>query len=211
MPIIDSAERHLTFKLVYCGPPLAGKTTNLRVLYDLVDGANRGRLMTLEGDQDRTLLFDLLPIFFRVSGLSVRIKVYTVPGQLTHRMTRRAVLRGVDGVVFVADSRPDQGAANQHSFDELQTNLDVVGVTGPVPVVSQFNKQDVEGALEPSGFSSEPVLRAVAAGGEGVVETFICLAQAVWEVAELGSQLEKQFSVNSDEFRAQLATHLKKA
>jgi mutual gliding-motility protein MglA len=105
---VDFAERQLTLKLVYYGPPLSGKTSNLRALHTKVDKLNRGRLMTLDTRDDRTLFFDLLPIFFRTSSFSMRIKVYTVPGQPVHEATRKVVLAGADGVVFVADSSPDQ-------------------------------------------------------------------------------------------------------
>ena len=103
---VDFHERQLTLKLVYYGPPLSGKTTNLRALHGRVDALNRGRLMALDTRDDRTLFFDLLPIFFRTSALSFRIKVYTVPGQPMHEATRRVVLQAADGVVFVADSSP---------------------------------------------------------------------------------------------------------
>ena len=89
---VDFAERQLTLKLVYYGPPLSGKTSNLRALHAAVDKLNRGRLMTLDTRDDRTLFFDLLPIFFRASGFSFRIKVYTVPGQPMHEATRKVVL-----------------------------------------------------------------------------------------------------------------------
>src|SRR5882757_7088718 len=108
MAVVDFAERQLTLKLVYFGPPLSGKTANLRALHGMVDKLNRGRLMTRDTRDDRTLFFDLLPIFFRAgtSAFSFRIKVYTVPGQPVHEATRKVVLAGSDGVVFVADSNP---------------------------------------------------------------------------------------------------------
>ena len=106
MAQVDFTERQLTLKLVYYGPPLSGKTTNLRALHQKVDKLNRGRLMTLDTRDDRTLFFDLLPIFFRTSGFSFRIKVYTVPGQPIHEATRRVVLSQADGVVFVLIATP---------------------------------------------------------------------------------------------------------
>ena len=107
MAQVDFGERQLTLKLVYYGPPHSGKTSNLRALHSAVDKLNRGRLMTLDTRDDRTLFFDLLPLFFRASGFSFQIKVYTVPGQPVHEATRKVVLANADGVVFVADSRPD--------------------------------------------------------------------------------------------------------
>src|SRR6187549_4250504 len=112
MAQVDFNERQLTLKLVYYGPPHSGKTSNLRALHGAVDKLNRGRFMTLDTRDDRTLFFDLLPIFFRTSGFSFRIKVYTVPGQPVHETTRRLVLTGADGVVFVADSRADHRETN---------------------------------------------------------------------------------------------------
>ncbi len=181
MALLDTEEKQLTFKFVYCGPPLAGKSSNLRRLQELVDDKNRGRLVTLNGSGDRTLFFDLLPLFFRVSGLSVRIKVYTVPGQPAHRMTRRAVLRGVDGIVFVADSDPAHHADNTQSFDELRDNLKIVGSSlQEVALVTQFNKRDLPGALRSRAFAKEAVKLACAETGKGVLDTFLELAGAVW-------------------------------
>src|SRR6185295_10221360 len=125
---MDVAERQLTLKLVYYGPPLSGKTSNLRALHGAVDKLNRGRLMTLDTRDDRTLFFDLLPIFFRTSGFSFRIKVYTVPGQPVHEATRKVVLAGADAVVFVADSRADQREANRSSWSNLTGNLQTLGL-----------------------------------------------------------------------------------
>nr|MBA3822049.1 GTPase domain-containing protein [Deltaproteobacteria bacterium] len=146
MAQVDFTERQLTLKLVYYGPPLSGKTSNLRALHGAVDQLNRGRLMTLDTRDDRTLFFDLLPIFFRASGFSFRIKVYTVPGQPVHEATRKVVLAGADGVVFVADSRPDQREANQQSWDSLSANLSALKLDR-VPVVVQYNKRDLPDAI----------------------------------------------------------------
>lgn len=209
MPTIDLDERQLTLKLVYCGPPLAGKTTNLNALHDLVGERNRGRLMTLGGADDRTLFFDLLPIFFRVSGLSLRIKVYTVPGQVVHRMTRRAVLRGVDGIVFVAHSEAKLQPVNHHSFAELKENLEKAELSiFDVPFVTQFNKRDVADAVEPKAFVNEPVELGVATKGQGVPETFLHLALRTWKHHEQKACLLDKFGVGVDEFRAALADQL---
>jgi signal recognition particle receptor subunit beta len=143
---VDFNERQLTLKLVYFGPPRSGKTTNLRALHDRVDASGRGRLMTLDTKDDRTLFFDLLPIFFRTTALSFRIKVYTVPGQPMHEATRRVVLAGADGVVFVADSSPAQIEANRESWEGLarsRADLDLAAV----PMVVQYNKRDLPDAV----------------------------------------------------------------
>jgi signal recognition particle receptor subunit beta len=139
---LDFAERQLTLKLVYFGPPLSGKTTNLRALHQRVDHLNRGRLMTLDTRDDRTLFFDLLPIFFRTTSFSFRIKVYTVPGQPVHEATRKVVLAGADGVVFVADSGPEKAAANRESWHGLGASLRAHALER-IPVIVQYNKRDV--------------------------------------------------------------------
>src|SRR5258706_145119 len=150
MAVVDFTERQLTLKLVYFGPPLSGKTSNLRALHAKVDTLNRGRLMTLDTRDDRTLFFDLLPIFFRTSGFSFRIKVYTVLGQPAHEATRKVVLAGADGVVFVADSSPDQIEANRASWQNLTSNLIALGLAD-LPVVVQYNKRDLPGAARRAG------------------------------------------------------------
>src|SRR5215470_10519678 len=121
---------------------MSGKTSNLRALHGAVDKLNRGRLMVLDTRDDRTLFFDLLPIFFRASGFSFRIKVYTVPGQPVHEATRKVVLAGTDGVVFVADSRADQRDANRLSWTGLVGNLAALGLHA-IPIVVQYNKRDL--------------------------------------------------------------------
>src|SRR5258706_6682070 len=146
MAVVDFTERQLTLKLVYFGPPLSGKTSNLRALHTKVDTLNRGRLMTLDTRDDRTLFFDLLPIFFRSSNFSFRIKVYTVPGQPVHEATRKIVLAGADGIVFVADSSPEAREANAASFKNLTANL-VAFALDHIPVVVQYNKRDLENAV----------------------------------------------------------------
>src|SRR5882757_10508266 len=128
MAVVDFAERQVTLKLVYYGPPHSGKTSNLRALHGAVDKLNRGRLMTLDTRDDRTLFFDLLPVFFRASGFSFQIKVYTVPGQPVHEATRKVVLANADGVVFVADSQPDHREANRLSWQNLEANLKALGL-----------------------------------------------------------------------------------
>src|SRR5204863_4596109 len=143
---VDFAERQLTLKLVYYGPPLSGKTSNLRALHAKVDALNRGRLMTLDTRDDRTLFFDLLPIFFRTSNFSFRIKVYTVPGQPVHEATRKVVLAGCDGVVFVADSSSDQHQANRASWHNLVSNLASLALER-IPIVVQYNKRDLPNAV----------------------------------------------------------------
>lgn len=177
---LDFAARELSLKVVYYGPALSGKTTNLRALHSMLEAAHRGRLMTLETRDDRTLFFDLLPLAFRVGDLSLRLKVFTVPGQALHASTRRLVLQGVDGVVFVADSQASETENNGTSFIDLKHNLRQNGTeVASVPVVIQFNKRDLPDVVSDSELrdmasrGKEPVFLAVASEGQGVVETFL--------------------------------------
>ena len=142
---LNFAGREVTIKLVYYGPALSGKTTNLRALHQLTTEESRGRLMTLETRDDRTLFFDLLPLSVRTkSGLAVRLKVFTVPGQVIHASTRRLVLQGADGVAFIADSRISEVHHNTESFMDLRDNIKEHGRSlKQMPVVIQFNKRDL--------------------------------------------------------------------
>ena len=212
MAIVDFAERQLTLKLVYYGPPLSGKTSNLRALHAKVDTLNRGRLMTLDTRDDRTLFFDLLPIFFRTSSFSFRIKVYTVPGQPVHEATRKVVLAGTDGVVFVADSSPDQRQANRASWQSLVANLHAFALD-QVPIVVQYNKRDLPNAVpidqcDRFGDPSRRIVEARAVDGAGVVQTFFELAGASWEHLDRDLQLAQKLKIDAQSFRRSLADHL---
>jgi len=207
---VDFSERQLTLKLVYYGPPLSGKTSNLRALHAAVDKLNRGRLMTLDTRDDRTLFFDLLPIFFRASGFSFRIKVYTVPGQPVHEATRKVVLTGADGVVFVADSQPDQREANTASWTNLTANLGSLGLAG-MPIVVQYNKRDLPDAVALDGadrFGAERIEEACAKQGVGVVQTFFQLAARTWDSLDRDLKLSDRLGIDCAAFRQALAEHV---
>src|SRR4030042_2418394 len=145
MAEIDEKDDKLTIKLVYYGPAMSGKTTSLMSLHDLLHPDLKGEIMTLETQNDRTLFFDLLPLGFRTpSGWLVKFKLYTVPGQVAHDATRKAVLSRADGVVFVADSQRTQGVNNSESFQNLEDNARRVGLDfDALPLVVQFNKRDL--------------------------------------------------------------------
>ena len=212
MAQVDFTERQLTLKLVYYGPPLSGKTSNLRALHAAVDKLNRGRLMTLDTRDDRTLFFDLLPIFFRASGFSFRIKVYTVPGQPVHEATRKVVLTGADGVVFVADSQPDQRAANTASWKNLVANLGSLSLA-TVPIVVQYNKRDLENAIpidqvDHFGEPNRKIMEARAKDAEGVVQTFFELMSNAWTQLDRDLGLEKKLGIDAQAFRKSLADHV---
>jgi mutual gliding-motility protein MglA len=209
---VDFAERQLTLKLVYYGPPLSGKTSNLRALHAKVDKLNRGRLMTLDTRDDRTLFFDLLPIFFRTASFSFRIKVYTVPGQPVHEATRKVVLAGTDGVVFVADSSPDQHQANRASWQNLVANLATFGL-GSVPIVVQYNKRDLPHVLpidqvDHFGDPQRRIVEACAKDGDGVVQTFFELVGRSWQHLDADLQLAQKLKIDAQTFRRSLSEHL---
>jgi mutual gliding-motility protein MglA len=208
---VDFNERQLTVKLVYFGPPLSGKTTNLRALHGRVDALNRGRLMTLETRDDRTLFFDLLPIFFRTNGLSFRIKVYTVPGQPMHEATRRVVLQGADGIVFVAHSSPAHQAENRESWAGLGRNLSELDLR--IPIVVQYNKRDLDDCvvLADADHFDDPSRRlypASARTGDGVLPTFFAALGAAWDSLDPAFKLSQRFGVARDEFMRQVCAHV---
>jgi mutual gliding-motility protein MglA len=208
---VDFAERQLTLKLVYYGPPLSGKTSNLRALHGKVDRLNRGRLMMLDTRDDRTLFFDLLPIFFRTSGFSFRIKVYTVPGQPVHEATRKVVLAGCDGVVFVADSSPDQRDANRLSWTGLVANLAALGLQAPIVV--QYNKRDLPNRVpldEVDRFDdpNRPIAEACAKSGDGVIPTFFELVGRAWDHLDTDLQLATKLGIDGAAFRHALGEHV---
>jgi mutual gliding-motility protein MglA len=212
VPQVDFAERQLTLKLVYYGPPLSGKTSNLRALHAKVDMLNRGRLMTLDTRDDRTLFFDLLPIFFRMSNFSFRMKVYTVPGQPVHEATRKVVLAGADGVVFVADSSRDQIQANRASWQNLTANLAAFALD-QIPIVVQYNKRDLPDAVpldqvDRFGDPHRRIIEARAKDGDGVIETFFELASASWAHLDRDLQLAQKLKIDARSFRRALADHL---
>lgn len=193
----DEVNRRLTVKLVYYGPALSGKTTNLIQLHDALRPELKGEMMTLETQNDRTLFFDLLPLGFRTStGLLVKFKLFTVPGQVVHDGTRKAVLSRADGVVFVADSQRAHGANNAEAFDNLVENAERVGLSFErLPLVVQFNKRDLPNVFSVEEIASRwsrapwPLTYAAALGGEGVVETFECLLAEVYRRLDEEGQL----------------------
>ena len=212
MAQVDFTERQLTLKLVYYGPPLSGKTSNLRALHGKVDKLNRGRLMTLDTRDDRTLFFDLLPIFFRMSSFSFRIKVYTVPGQPVHEATRKVVLTGADGIVFVADSHPDQREANRASWDNLVANLRTLGLER-LPIIVQYNKRDLPEAtplatLDRFGEPGRAIAEACAKQGEGVIPTFFALLGSAWDKLDRDLKLVEKTGIDGDAFRRAVAEHI---
>ncbi|MEM1417985.1 MAG: gliding motility protein [Myxococcota bacterium] len=213
---LDFKSRELTVKLVYYGPALSGKTTNLQAIHRLVQDDIAGRLMTLETRDDRTLFFDLLPLTFEAgAGLQIRFKLFTVPGQVIHNATRRLVLQGADGTAFIADSQISETKANQQAFLNMQTNLRENGIDPKAhPLVIQFNKRDLPNVRSDAELQrlakrgKEPVFPAVATRGTGVMETFLGLAELTWRHLERTHQLSEKFDLDPDAFLDQLRGRL---
>lgn len=180
MSTINFANREINFKIVYYGPGLSGKTTNLKWIYSKVPEGRKGEMVSLATEDERTLFFDFLPLDIgEVKGFKTRFHLYTVPGQVFYNASRKLILRGVDGIVFVADSAPNRLRANAESMRNMRENLAEYGLTlNDVPIVIQVNKRDLPDALpvemvravvDPEG--RFPVLETVATEGKGVFET----------------------------------------
>ncbi|PYQ37021.1 MAG: hypothetical protein DMF55_02595 [Acidobacteria bacterium] len=180
MVFYNASTRELTAKIVYYGPGLCGKTTNLQVLHRHLDPGTAGELLALSTESDRTIYFDLLPVELGdIKGYTIRFQLATVPGQTAFNETRRIVLKGADGIVFVADSQWTMLPKNLESWQSLKENLVENGAAiETIPVVIQYNKRDlpdilsVDAMQEALGFSSYPRVEAVASEGRGVTETF---------------------------------------
>ncbi len=179
MSFLNYAARELTLKLVYYGPGLSGKTTNVRHLYGGTSPDRRGRLIELSTDEERTLMFDFAPLALgKVGDLALRCHVYSVPGQIFYAATRRLVVRGADVIVFVADSQAARLEANIESVENLENDLrEHFGDPGAVPCVMQYNKRDSPGALDIGALQRAlnphhwPEFEAIAANGFGVQTT----------------------------------------
>jgi len=204
----DEQQKRLVLKLVYYGPALSGKTTNLLCLHDKLLQEGRGELMMLDTTEDRTIYFDLLPFFYVApSGLKIKLKVYTVPGQVRHDATRKAVLQRTDGVVFIADSQARQQAVNAESFANLEQNLALVGLDiEKLPLVVQFNKHDLpeivsEAELrETWGPTGLPVFMASALQGGGVLETFQAAVEGIFDNIDRKIGLQERYLVDRCSF-----------
>jgi len=197
MPVINYSAREIVCKIVYYGPGRSGKTTNLQYVYGRVPDSRRGRMVSLATQTDRTLFFDFLPIDLGViSGFSTRFQLYTVPGQVYYNATRKLVLQGTDGVVFVADSQARRMDDNLESLQNLQANLLAQGVdVRHFPMVLQYNKQDLpqdlvlptadlDDSLNFRGLRSFP---ADAVRGAGVFETLKGISELVLKRLAAGS------------------------
>ena len=189
MSIVNYATREITCKIVYYGPGRSGKTTNLHYVHEQVPGDRKGRMVSLATQNDRTLFFDFLPLDLgSISGFTTKFQLYTVPGQVYYKTTRKLVLQGADGIVFVADSQARQLAENVESLQDMHANLAEHGVDArTMPLVLQYNKQDLppDLILAPSdlddafNFRGVPSQPADALHGAGVFETLKTLSGLV--------------------------------
>lgn len=206
----DSNPDFLTFKLVYYGPAQSGKTTNLLRLHDLLAPAMKGEIMTMETKDDRTLFFDLLPLGFRApSGLLIKFRLFTVPGQVAHDGTRKAVLSRADGVVFVADADRAQETNNSESFQSLAENCARVGIDFEhLPLVVQFNKCDLPNATPEAEIRERwsaapwPLVFSVALTGQGIASTFAILLRSVYQRFNVEYELASRHGLDEEAFIA---------
>jgi mutual gliding-motility protein MglA len=187
MSFINYASREINCKIVYYGPGLGGKTTNLQFIYERTSPANKGQLISLATETDRTLFFDFLPLDLgTVRGFRTRFHLYTVPGQVFYDASRKLILKGVDGVIMVADSQELRCDANLESLDNLKINLRENGFDlATIPYALQFNKRDLPGVMtfeqmrKDLNIKDEPTFEAVAPKGIGVFETLKAVAKQV--------------------------------
>jgi len=187
MSFINYSAREINCKIVYYGPGLCGKTTNLQFIYRKTNPQARGKMISLATETDRTLFFDFLPLSLGdIRGFKTRFHLYTVPGQVFYDASRKLILKGVDGVVFVADSQVERMEANIESFDNLRTNLKEQGYeVDNLPLVIQYNKRDLPNVVPLDELErvlntrKVPYFEAVAPEGSGVFETLKAIAKLV--------------------------------
>ena len=197
MSLVNYATREITCKIVYYGPGRSGKTTNLHYIYGQVPEDRKGKMVSLATQTDRTLFFDFLPLDLgSISGFTTKFQLYTVPGQVYYQTTRKLVLQGSDGVVFVADSQARQLEENIESMQDLHANLGEQGIdVRTMPMVIQYNKQDLpEDLILPTGeldealnFRGVPSFAADALHGPGVFETLRGISELVLKRLSAGS------------------------
>jgi hypothetical protein len=187
LSLINYSSREINVKIVYYGPGLCGKTTNIQYIYDKVSPDTKGKLITLATEMDRTLFFDFLPLELgKVKGFRTRFHLYTVPGQIYYDASRKLILRGVDGIIFVADSQRSRYDANIESLYNLHENLgDYQLKLEDIPYAIQYNKRDLPDVIDVKDLEEElnpkhyPSFEAVAVKGAGVFDTLKAVAKSV--------------------------------
>ena len=187
MVLFNYSPKELTAKIVYYGPGLCGKTTNLQFIHQNLAENVKGKMLSLATKTDRTLFFDFLPIDLgEIRGMQTRVQHYTVPGQVFYNETRKLVLKGADGIVFVADSQKTMRAANIESLANLEENCAENGIDlSETPLILQFNKRDLPGAMPVDemyrmlNYKREPTFEGIATDGTGVYETLKSVAKQI--------------------------------
>ncbi len=187
MPKVRIKEKEIIGKIVFYGPGLGGKTTNMQIIHKKAHPKFRGDLVSLATETDRTLFFDFLPMALKqVGGFDIRFHMFTVPGQVFYEESRKIILRGADGVVFVSDSHPARRVANEEALEDLKRNLKIYGLDiKTIPLVIQYNKRDLHNAMDIDdmridlNYFKVPDFEAVAVNGQGVIETFQAITRMV--------------------------------
>jgi mutual gliding-motility protein MglA len=187
MSFVNYHTKEINCKIVYYGPGLGGKTTNIQYIYQKTSSNNKGQMITLNTENERTLFFDFLPLDLgEIRGFKTRFHLYTVPGQVFYEASRKLILRGVDGIVFVADSQVERMEANLESYHGLEKNLSEQGYDiSKVPVVMQWNKRDLPNIVPVEDLQFQlnkkkfPAFEAVATRGQGVFETLKMISKSV--------------------------------
>jgi len=203
---INMSTKEITLKVVYYGPALSGKTTNLQQLHAQMSPSARTKMLTLDTKDDRTLYFDFLPVEFSTSGgFSVKMKLFTVPGQVMHKSTRKVVLAGADAVVFVADSQRSSASANAYSWRDMEANLKANGIDfASLPKVVQFNKRDFPDVKPLKEIKDQwgdiPTFPAIAVRGEGIQETFRELMRCLYRSLDEKHDFGRKFQLAEKDF-----------
>lgn len=187
MSFVNYHTKEINCKIVYYGPGLGGKTTNIQYIYQRTSSQNKGQMITLNTENERTLFFDFLPLDLgEIRGFKTRFHLYTVPGQVFYEASRKLILRGVDGIVFVADSQVERMEANLESYHGLEKNLADQGYDiSKVPVIMQWNKRDLPNIVPVEDMQAKlntkkfPAFEATATTGEGVFETLKMISKSV--------------------------------
>ena len=207
MALFNYASREISAKIVYYGPGLSGKTTNIEAIHSMIKDDMKGKLISLPTETDRTLFFDFLPVELgEIKGFKVRFHLYTVPGQVFYNRTRKLVLQGVDGIVFVADSQMNMLESNKESLNNLEENLETYGKNlKDLPFVVQYNKRDIKNIFSEEDLTRKleidgiPYFSAIAITGEGVKETLMEISKIVFNNLRQTLLLESELGESSPE------------
>lgn len=187
MSFLNYSTKEINFKIVYYGPGLSGKTTNIKTIYNKVKSGNKGKLVSLATETERTLFFDFFPLDLgTVKGYKVKFHLYTVPGQIYYSSSRKLIMKGVDGVIFVADSQRERFEANIESLQDMFDNLKEYNIDfATLPYVLQLNKRDLPNITPANEMiaslrqKDEPVMEAISIRGEGVIETLKSISKLI--------------------------------